>query len=70
LVKRWRRGSTSAVDELVAGRTAVVDGALIGSGRQLDSDEQVARALALVAEGKSLHEAGAAVGATHTTVMR
>jgi DNA-directed RNA polymerase specialized sigma24 family protein len=34
------------------------------------SDREVGSALALVAEGKTLREAGAAVGAKHTTVMR
>jgi hypothetical protein len=38
--------------------------------RRRFSDEQVARALSLVAEGKTLREAGAAVGATHPTVLR
>jgi hypothetical protein len=36
----------------------------------LYSQEQIAQPLALVAAGKSLHETGAAVGATHTTVLR
>ena len=40
------------------------------SGRRLYSDEQIAHALALVEAGKTFREAGAAVGAKHTTVMR
>jgi hypothetical protein len=34
------------------------------------SDREISAALALVADGKTLREAGAAVGAPHTTVMR
>jgi hypothetical protein len=34
------------------------------------SDAQIERALALVAQGHSLADAGAAVGAAHTTVLR
>ena len=34
------------------------------------SDSQISAALELVAESKSLREAGAAVGASHPTVMR
>jgi hypothetical protein len=39
------------------------------SGRRLYSDEQIVHALALVEGGKSLLEAAAAVGTTHTTVL-
>ncbi|MDA0164277.1 helix-turn-helix domain-containing protein [Solirubrobacter ginsenosidimutans] len=38
--------------------------------RELYSEQQIAHALALVDSGKSLHEAAAAIGTTHTTVMR
>jgi hypothetical protein len=38
--------------------------------RRVYCDEQVARALALVAQGRSLSEAGAAVGAAVSTVAR
>jgi hypothetical protein len=37
---------------------------------RLYSDRQIERALALVAEGRCLREAGEAVGAAQTTVLR
>jgi hypothetical protein len=40
------------------------------NGRRLYSEREVATALELVRQGKTLREAAAAVGATHATVMR
>lgn len=56
--------------ERVAGRRWREQQARRPRRRELYSDEQIAHALALVEGGKSLHEAAAAVGTTHTTVLR